>query len=140
MERGPVDIVALAFPPDVGADRVAACLREPVTSGHLSLVDVVFLLRDPSGGLVASDVEHELFPGPALAGLTFDPHTLLSDGDLELIAESLEPGQQAMVAAVEHVWARSAVRRVEQLGAEVALFAHVPEFVVDTAFAADTQE
>jgi len=138
MDRGPVDIVALAFPPGVSADRMATCLREPVTSGHLSLIDVVFLLRDESGELYALDIEHELFPGPALVGLLFDPHTLLSDADLTLIASSLNAEQQAMVAAVEHVWARETAHRVERLGAEVALFAHVPAFVVDTAFAADT--
>lgn len=140
MERGPVDIVALAFPPDVSSDRMAWCLREPVTTGLLALVDLVFLLRDESGTLYALDAEHELFPGPELIGMAFDPHTLLSAEDLSVIADSLAPDQQAMVAAVEHTWAQATVHRVEQVGAEVALLAHVPGFVVDTAFAADAQD
>jgi len=128
--------MALAFPLSVTPDRMAAILRRPVDGGNVRLIDLAFLLRDDDGRLEVRDVEHQLFI-PALAGMAFDPHTLLSEDDIELLASSLAPDQQGLVAVVEHAWAADVSHALHGLGAELALYARVPEDVVEAAFEAE---
>ena len=135
MTRGPVEVLALAFPLATPLDQMAATIKGPVDSGHLSVIDLVLLLRNADGTLEALDAEHDLFPLPDLAGMTFDPHTLLSDDDVEALAMSLNGDQQGLVAVVEHVWARTVTEQLHALGAEVLLHARVLPDDVDAAYA-----
>lgn len=128
--------MALAFPLHITPDRMAAILRRPVDGGNVRLIDLAFLLRDDDGALEVRDVEHELFI-PALAGMAFDPHTLLSEDDIEAFATSLAPDQQGLVAVVEHAWAADVAHALDGLGAELAFYARVPEDAVDAAFEAE---
>lgn len=137
MERGPVEVLCLAFPLGVVPERMTDVLRRPVDQGAIRLIDLVFLLRDDDGVLEARDVEHEMFRIPELAGLSFDPHTLLSGEDLETFAVSLSTDQQGVVAVVEHSWARDVTRRLDDLGAELAFYARIPEAEVAAAYAAE---
>lgn len=137
MERGPVEVLCLAFPLGVSPERMTDVLRRPVDQQAVRLIDLVFLLRDDDGVLEARDVEHEMFRIPELAGLTFDPHTLLSGEDLETFAVSLPPDQQAVVAVIEHAWARDVSRQLVDLGAELAFYARIPEADVTAAYAAE---
>jgi hypothetical protein len=137
MERGPVEVLCLAFPPGVSPERMTDVLRRPVDERFIRLIDLVFLLRNDEGVLEARDVEHEMFRLPELAGISFDPHTLLSAADLETLAVSLPPDQQAVVAVVEHAWARDVTHQLEDLGAELAFYARVPDLDVAAAYAAE---
>ena len=128
--------MALAFPLAITPDRMAATLRRPVDGGNVRLIDLAFLLRDDEGELEVRDVEHESFI-PALAGMAFDPHTLLSDEDIESFASSLAPDQQGLVAVVEHAWAADVAHALDTLGAELAFYARVPGDVVEAAFEAE---
>jgi hypothetical protein len=136
MKRGPVEVMALAFPVSVTPDRMAAILRRPVDGGNVRLIDLAFLLRDDEGQLEVRDVEHDLFI-PALAGMAFDPHTLLSEEDIEVFAISLAPDQQGMVAVIEHAWAADVAQALDGVGAELAFYARVSEDVVEAAFEAE---
>ena len=128
--------MALAFPLSITPDRMAALLRRPVDGGSVRLIDLVFLLRDDDGELDVRDVEHEFFI-PALAGMAFDPHTLLSEEDIEVFAVSLAPDQQGLVAVVEHAWAADVANALGGLGAELAFYARVPSDAVEVAFEAE---
>lgn len=139
MDRGPVEVLCLAFPIGVSPERMTDVLRRPVDQRFVRLIDLVFLLRTDDGTLEARDVEHEMFQLPELAGITFDPHTLLSADDLETFAASLPADQQAVVAVIEHAWARDVSRQLDQLGAELTFYARVSDFDIAAAFAAEDQ-
>ncbi len=140
MQRGPIDVMAMAFPTSTTPDQMAQCVRQPVETGLVRLVDLVFLLRDGDGTLAAVDIEHERFSGIDIAGMTFDAHTLLSDTDLELLAASLAPDEHGMAVVVEHSWAADAKSQLDRLGAELTLLARIPEAEVSAAYAAEDDD
>lgn len=134
MQRGPVEVLFLAFPRDVGLAEMVEVVRKPVQAGIIRLVDCVVALRDDDGELGLLDLEEGL--PAALAGLDIDENDLLSEEDVATLASSLDDGQQGMVLVFEQIWARQTVDELEALGAEIALFAHVAPEDVDAAFAA----
>ncbi|WP_028643704.1 DUF6325 family protein [Nocardioides sp. URHA0020] len=134
MKRGPVEVLFLAFPNDVGLAEMVAVVRKPVQAGVIRLIDCVVALRDDSGRLGLLDLEDGL--PAALSGLDIDDNDLLSDDDLAVLTDSLGDDQQGLALVFEEVWAREAVNELEALGAEVALFARITPEDVDAAFAA----
>jgi hypothetical protein len=134
MERGPVEVLFVAFPNDVGLAEMVSVVRKPVQAGVIRLIDCVVALRDDSGELGLLDLEDGL--PAALAGLDIDENDLLSDDDLAVLTESLGDDQQGLALVFEEVWARQAVDELESLGAEIALFARITPEDVDAAFAA----
>ncbi len=135
MERGPVEILFLSMPEDVGLGDLAAVLRQPVESGVIRIIDCVLMAKDTDGTFRALDLEEEDGLPPELAGLDIDANDLLSDTDIELFATCLDPGQAGLAVVYEQVWAREAVGRIRSVGAEVELFLRVPREDVDLAFA-----
>jgi hypothetical protein len=134
MQRGPVELLFVAFPNDVGLAEMVAVVRKPVQAGVIRLIDCVVALRDEDGVLGLLDLEDGL--PAALSGLDIDENDLLSDEDLAVLTESLGDDQQGLALVFEEVWARQAVDELEALGAEIALFARIPPEDVDAAFAA----
>lgn len=130
MRFGAVELLCVTF--GRGTDP-ADVLRAAVDERYIRLIDLVYLLRDAEGEIVAVDVEDEAFLHPEAAELSFDPHSLLSDDDLETLAEPLGPDEQAIVAVVEHVWSREIGARLDALGATVALHARIPREDVELA-------
>lgn len=137
MRHGPVEVLFVTFPREQDVQRVVHALRRPVDDGHVRVVDLVMLVRGDDGSLEARDAEDELFPGPALAGLQLDPHRLLSDEDVALLAADLPDDQEGVVVVLEHVWARATAESLTDLGAEVGLYARIPADVVDAAYAVE---
>lgn len=135
MERGPVEILFLSMSDEVGLGDLAAVLRPPVESGVIRIIDCVLLSRDADGSLRALDIEEAEGLPAELTGLQIDANDLLSDADIELFGESLDPGQGGLAVVYEQVWAREAVSRLRSIGAEVELFLRVPPEDVDLAFA-----
>ncbi|MEI7057365.1 DUF6325 family protein [Nocardioides sp. CCNWLW239] len=139
MERGPVEILFLSMSDEVGLGDLAAVLRPPVESGVIRIIDCVLLSRDADGSLRALDIEEAEGLPAELTGLQIDANDLLSDADIELFGESLDPGQGGLAVVYEQVWAREAVSRIRSIGAEVELFLRVPPEDVDLAFASATR-
>ena len=134
MERGPVEVLFVGFPPDVELADMVAVVRKPVEAGTIRLIDCVVALRDETGEIGLLDLEEGL--PAALAGLDIDENDLLSEADLELFVDSLDDDQQGMALVFEEVWAKKAVEELEGLGAEIELFARIAPEDVDAAFAA----
>lgn len=134
MERGPVEVLFVAFPNDVGLAEMVAVVRKQVQAGVIRLIDCVVALRDEDGELGLLDLEDGL--PAALSGLDIDENDLLSDADLAVLTDSLGEDRQGLALVFEEVWAREAVNELEALGAEIALFARIAPEDVDAAFAA----
>jgi uncharacterized membrane protein len=122
-EIGPVQLIAIAFPPDAKFEgRIMAELAELERSETIRILDLLFVLKDPeSGDLIALDYQGEDLGGiiGALLGFQFEgdgerpapagagnTHAFgLSAGQIESMGESLEPGHSAGFLLVEHRWA-----------------------------------
>jgi hypothetical protein len=134
MDRGPVEVLVLSFPLGTDPGSVTAAIRGPVDAGTIRLIDLVLVLRDEHGEPDIRDVEDELPAG--VDAIAMDPHTLLSDDDVEMVLEVLPADRQAAVLAIEHRWATEAKGLLDKAGAELALYVRVPPTDAEAAFAA----
>jgi hypothetical protein len=133
-EIGPVQLVAIDFAPDANFEgRIMAELGKLEGSGTIRILDLLFVSKDSeSGDLVALDYQGEDLGAilGALLGFEFEGdaqpagspdgdggHAFgLSQGQIEAMGESLDPGRSAGFLLVEHVWARDLKRAIRDAG------------------------
>jgi hypothetical protein len=134
---GPVAFLFLTFPGDRADPAVIESFREVVEQGTVTILDLVFLAKSEDGTLRQVEVDEEL-DNVGLAALSIEAKALISDEDLDVVRESLEPGTSAVALVYEQTWARKLAAASRQAGGEVALHLHIPREVVETAIAAAT--
>ncbi len=135
LDIGPVELVVLGFPGSrVDPDTVAA-LQNIVERGFVTLLDLVYIAKDLDGNLRQVDVDEDL-TDIGLAILSIEAKALISDEDLDVVRESLEPGTSAAVIVYEQTWARDFTTKARAGGGEVVLHVQIPHDVVVAAVAA----
>jgi Family of unknown function (DUF6325) len=134
---GPVDFALVSFTGDRPKGDVVPALKELVDSGTIRILDLVFVEKDSGGGVLAVELsELDDDAAGAFDDLDGEGSELLSDGDLELAAESLEPGTSALLVVWENTWASRLVQALRD--ADFRLLAHerIPADAVASAVAA----
>jgi uncharacterized membrane protein len=137
MSMGPVEIIVLGFPEQRFTGKIVPALEELITSGLIRVIDLVFVTKDDDGVAVAvelTDVSDELRSAfePVIETLT----GLVSDEDIEDLAEGLDPGESAAILLFEHTWATRFVDAVAEAGGELVSSMRIPREVVDEVLAA----
>ncbi|WP_328390708.1 DUF6325 family protein [Nocardia sp. NBC_00416] len=132
---GPVELAVLTFPADRVAPTVVDALREVVDHGAATIIDLIYLAKTSDGDIVQLEVDEPL-DDVGLGGLSVDPRGLVSDTDLDVVRETLEPGMSAVVVVYEQTWARELGATVAAAGGELALHVQIPRDAVDAALAA----
>lgn len=130
-EIGPVQLVAVGFGPEAEFEgRVMAELARLEQTGTVRLLDLLFVLKEDDGDLVALDYQGEDLGAivGALLGFEFegdggveerasDGHAFgLTREQIEGIGEGLEPGHSAGLMLIEHVWARELKDAIRDAG------------------------
>jgi uncharacterized membrane protein len=132
-EIGPVQLLAIGFGPEANFEgRIMAELAKLERENTVRILDLLFVLKDESGDLVALDYQGEDLGAivGALLGFEFDGDDLpeaagdaagshafgLSREQIEGIAASLPVGHSAGILLVEHVWARDFKAAVRDAG------------------------
>jgi hypothetical protein len=115
MTLGPLEYTVIGFEGNNFDGSIADEIARVVESGTIALVDLVFVGRGEDGHVRVVELDNKEDPrfasfAPMLEGLT----GLLTEEDIEAIAEDLEPDQSALVIMFEHRWA---VRIKEAMGA-----------------------
>ncbi|HUZ55998.1 MAG TPA: N-acetyl-gamma-glutamyl-phosphate reductase [Streptosporangiaceae bacterium] len=82
----------------VGASGYAGGELLRLVSGHPSL-ELAMATADSSAGKTVADLHANLAGHPALANLTFEPHSAVKEADADLVFLALPSGQSAPVAA-----------------------------------------
>jgi hypothetical protein len=132
MTVGPVELIVLSFPNERADPAVIASVREVVASGFVTVLDLVFLSKSVDGELRVVDVSEGL-DEHGLAVLEVQGQALISDDDLELATDGLEPGTSAVVIVYENSWARRVSGAVADAGGELTLHVRIPRDVVEAA-------
>ena len=120
---GPVEIAVIAFPENKFTGEIAPALADLVSSGTVSILDLVFVTKDADGNVAAvelSDVDDEV-AAPYL-DIDGEVQGLLSDEDFEQLGDLLDPDSSALAIVWENSWARAFVSAVR--GAGGVLVAH----------------
>jgi uncharacterized membrane protein len=132
---GPVELAVIAFPGSNFNGGVAPALAELVEQGTIRILDLVFVRKDEDGsmiGLELEDIGDEAGPFDDLDG---ESGGLLSDEDLEMAAELLEPGSAAVLIVWENTWARTVVTAIAESGGVLVAHDRIDAETVNLALA-----
>ncbi|TQF74910.1 DUF1269 domain-containing protein [Rhodococcus spelaei] len=122
---GPVELVVLTFPGSRVDEATIQAIQEVVAQGYVTLLDLVYIAKDEAGNVTQVDVDEDL-DDIGLAILSIEAKALISDEDLDVVRDSLEPGTSAAVVVYEESWARNVATAVGAAGGEVALHVQIP--------------
>ncbi|VFA97393.1 DUF6325 family protein [Nocardia cyriacigeorgica] len=131
-ELGPVELVVLSFPGTRVDASVTAALSDVVDGGYVTVLDLIYLSMDEAGEVRQIEVDESLTE-TGLDGVTVDPRGLVSDADLDVVRDAMDPGTSAVVIVYEETWARTLAGTVRGAGGEVALHVQIPRDAVDAA-------
>lgn len=137
MSLGPVEYVLVEFPGNRFKGEIVPALEELVGNGTIRIIDLIFITKDVDGSVAA--IELSTLPDEEAAPferIGVELGDLLSQEDVEIAAEGLQPGNSAALLVWENAWATKFATAVQH--AEGRLIAHdrIPAEVVDDALAA----
>ncbi|MFE2286361.1 DUF6325 family protein [Streptomyces sp. NPDC059443] len=132
---GPVDVAVVAFEGNRFNGEVAPALRQLQDSGTVRILDLTFVRKERDGSvsvveLADSDVA-EVFHR-----VTGDEFDLLSDRDLEAVAQDLPPESSALVVVWENTWAARLTAALRDSNGRLLFMERVPRADVVRAIAA----
>ena len=128
---GPVEYLVFAFPGNRFTGEITPALSELLSEGLVRIIDLAVVIKDEDGAvhmLESQDLSPEI--AEALVTLTGSVSGLLSEADLEAVAESLAPGNTAAALLVEHLWAARFAKAIRAAEGELLLSERIPHAVV----------
>ncbi|MFD5143341.1 DUF6325 family protein [Streptomyces sp. NPDC058401] len=135
---GPVDVAVVTFDGNRFNGDVAPALRELQESGVVRILDLTFVRKERDGAVSVVELEDSEVADQfeRVLGEEFD---LLSDEDLETVAQGLEPESSALVVVWENAWATRLASAVRESDGRVLFMERVPRDGVERAVAALTE-
>jgi hypothetical protein len=113
VDVGPAELITLIFPSEQPHPAVAKMLAELVAGRDISVLDLAFVTRAADGPVRIADLRE------ILGEVEISSQALISEDDLSVISDSLEPGMSATMIAYEHSWARRLASAVREAGGTV---------------------
>lgn len=141
-ELGPVDWLVVEFPgTDYGRGQVAPYLKDLVDRDLVRVLDLVFLRKDEDGTLEMSEVSDldESVLGELRASEA-ELAMVLSEQDVNDLAETIEPGNSAVVLVWENHWAAPFGSAVRHAGGQLVASGRIPTQALVAAIEADARE
>jgi hypothetical protein len=105
-ELGPLELLFVEFPGNQFTGEIIPALSDLIEQGTIRVLDLVFVAKDGDGNAVG--IELEELPSEskdAFGELVAELESLISDEDVEDLAEALEPNSSAAIMLFEHTWA-----------------------------------
>ncbi|MGC5168056.1 DUF6325 family protein [Luteimicrobium sp. DT211] len=128
---GPADFYAISLPNGDVDDVVREAVADLLGSDAITVVDLLVVRKGEDGTVDAGELAEGVIPGVDELGDT--GADLATEEDVEAVADLLEPGGAALVAVIEHTWARSLVEALGKVGAEVVIAERIPAEVVNAS-------
>lgn len=134
---GPTEFIVVGFAGNRFTGDIAPALAELVETGLVRIIDLAVVSKDADGAVTILEMQ-ELSAEVAAAFVTLEGRVrgLLSEADLDEIAEDLPPASTAAALLVEHVWATRFAVAVRAAGGELVLAERIPHAVITEARAA----
>jgi hypothetical protein len=140
-ELGPVDWIVVEFPGSKLTGEIAPILADYVERGLIRVLDLLFLKKDEDGSFEAfeaTDLEDTEIG--ELRAYETAIAMLLSEQDVEDLAETIAPGSSAAVLVWENLWAAPFGAAVRHAGGQLAASGRIPIQAVLAAIEADAAE
>jgi hypothetical protein len=133
MTYGPVDLIALEFPGNRFKGEILPELFELVEKEIIRIIDLVIVIKD-QGQVIVRELR-ELDPAHIAV---FDPlkaqvSQMITQTDIDMIAEQLADNSTAGIMLIENVWAKKTKQAMLDANGRLVLFERIPHDVVDAA-------
>ena len=103
---GPVEFFAIEFPGNKFKGEIAPELQKLVDSNMIKIIDLVFVTKDAKGFMKSIELENiDSETGKFFQKLGVDVSGLISEEDIDNMAEMLTPDSSAAFLLFEHLWA-----------------------------------
>ncbi|GAA1417976.1 DUF6325 family protein [Catellatospora coxensis] len=133
MKRGPLEFVVVEFAGRIPGRRIAPELHRLVDQEIVRIIDMVVVDRAADGAVTShelreyqDDADFEAID-PAIQAVD----GLISERDVQDLAEAITPGAQALVLLFEHRWLAGVRAVVAEAGGEIVLAERIPAPVAD---------
>jgi hypothetical protein len=129
---GPVDYLMIRFPEINFSGKVVPELMRLEKKGIIRVIDLVLTLKDKNGQLTimeAANLEGEA--GAALNELSKNTREWFSEGDIEVIAETLPNNSAAALLLFENVWAIQFKKYLLEMNAELIDMGRIPPETIE---------
>jgi hypothetical protein len=129
---GPVEIFVFSFPDNKFNGKGAPALARLVETGLIRVIDLLFITKDDKGDVASielSGVDEDVRVAfePLIEALT----GLISDEDVEDLAEDLPSNSSAAILLIEHTWAGEFADALADSGAVLVSAIRIPREVVE---------
>lgn len=130
----PVEYLIIGFPGNQFNGKIVPALTELVQSGHVKILDLIFISKDDEGNVTAFEYDEldDLLP---LGAVTEESMGLLNDEDVEMAAETLDPNSSAAFLVWEDLWASKFAAAVRDSGGVFIAGERIPHDIVEAAVA-----
>lgn len=134
MTLGPIDFIALEFPGNRFKGEILPDIFELAERGIIRVIDLVIILKDQDGQVFVRELQ-ELDEGQIAV---FDPlHAeitqMITEEDINNIADKLEPNSTAGLLLIENLWAKKTKQAMLDAGGQLVMFERIPHDVVEEA-------
>jgi hypothetical protein len=120
-----VEYLIVAVPDVASLSSVASALAGLVAAGTVRLLDLVVLVRDGEGEVVAHEVG-SVESMAALHGVQAEMSGLLSDKDIEVASLALQPSSAGVVVVTEDRWAEPLSAAARSAGGRIVAGDRIP--------------
>ena len=136
MTLGPIDFIALEFPGNKFNGEILTELLSLVDQEIIRIYDLVVVLKDEDGKVIVRELQ-ELDPQSisVMDPLKVGTSQMLTQEDINAIAERLEPNSTAGLMLIENLWAKKTKQAMLDADAKVLLFERIPHEDVEQALA-----
>jgi uncharacterized membrane protein len=139
MALAPIEVLVVSFPGNQFSGEILPELERLVEAEIISIVDGVLVRRDgaddPLTVLEFSEIGDDDDDAGRLATLLDQVEALVSDEDVDALAETLEPNSSAAILVFEHTWAKSLRDAIAGSGGVLTANFRVPGLVVEEVMA-----
>ncbi len=136
---GPIDFLLVEFPGSQFKGEIAPELARLVDQGLIRLLELMLISKADDGSVMAIDAADIDRPElAALAPLAAGTLGVVSDEDIALAAEALEPGSSAGLLVWENLWAIPTVNAIRRAGGQLVATGRIPaQDLIEALEAAD---
>ena len=124
-----VEYLVVVVPDERSVDTVLDSIEMLTLGGQVAVLDAAIVTRDRSGSVTVAEL-----PAGRRPSLLATSSGVLSEHDLELIAQSIQPGDLAIVVVVEDEWARPLAEATRSVGGHVAGGERIPPARLQAVF------
>ena len=133
MTYGPIDLIALEFPGNRFRGEILPELFELAEKGTIRIIDLVIIMKDQGQVIVRELRELDAAHMAMFDPLQADVSQMITESDINAIAEQLAENSTAGIMLIENLWAKKTKQAMLDANGRLVLFERIPHDVVEEA-------